>query len=145
MTHTTSKRVPLSRTMEGAMTLRARGSLPSFTVKDLVSGELVNYHDDVWQHRMLVLVVVAPDYTARSEWLQKLGTDRELQQDARLVATTDRVDGASPFTVAVADRWGEIYWVRHAATESELPSVDEVLDWVQYVRQECPECQGETR
>jgi hypothetical protein len=40
---------------------------------------------------------------------------------------------------------GEVYYVKSASRASELPGPDELMEWVQYVRNECPECQGEAR
>lgn len=44
--------------------------------------------------------------------------------------------------VVVADRWGEILHIasQSAADLSRLPSVDELLSWVQFARMQCPEC-----
>jgi hypothetical protein len=47
--------------------------------------------------------------------------------------------------VVVADRWGEVYYVQEADRAAALPPPAELIDWLRFVRDECPECQGETR
>jgi hypothetical protein len=43
----------------------------------------------------------------------------------------------------VADRWGEIKLVAGATSVAELPSADELVEWVRFVQCACPECEGE--
>jgi hypothetical protein len=45
----------------------------------------------------------------------------------------------------VADRWGEIYYLQGADRTGDLPTPHELAEWLRYVRNECPECQGEAR
>jgi hypothetical protein len=42
--------------------------------------------------------------------------------------------------VLIADRWGEVQVVHAGA-----PDVDDILAWLEYVQQRCPECEGEAR
>lgn len=45
-------------------------------------------------------------------------------------------------TVVVADEWGEVYQAWDAADGHELPGVDELVEWLQFVGIQCPECEG---
>lgn len=40
----------------------------------------------------------------------------------------------------IADRWGVVYHSVEAETAAELPEEDEVIEWVQYLATQCPEC-----
>ena len=63
--------------------------------------------------------------------------------DNAFVITRDRVSGLPSPGVVVADRWGEIQYVADAAGVDDLPSPQELIEWLQYVQSQCPECQGE--
>jgi hypothetical protein len=65
--------------------------------------------------------------------------------DTRYVLTYDAVSGVPHPGVLIADRWGEIYAVFDGAFASDLPAVDEIVEWLRYIHHECPECQGEAR
>ena len=63
--------------------------------------------------------------------------------DADIVITTDAVPGVPAPGVVVADRWGEVHGAWHEPTADRLPSADDLVDWLRYIQQVCPECQGE--
>jgi hypothetical protein len=110
-----------------------------------VDGPRVEYAG-IWQRQNLLLVslpdAAAPDAAA---WLAALAARRpDLDAiDARLVVTTDAIGGVPRPGVVVADRWGEIKFATGAATVAELPSADELVEWVRFVQCACPECEGE--
>jgi hypothetical protein len=114
------------------------------TIRD--GGTRIEYHD-FWQKKNLVLVTL-PDEEATAEAyamsLVALEPDMAYQ-DARVIVTATRIEGIPSPGVVVADRWGEVYYVQAANRAAELPGSDELMEWVRYVRNECPECQGETR
>jgi hypothetical protein len=57
--------------------------------------------------------------------------------DAR---TTRRMLGAgNANAVLVADRFGQVYYLRVAPSAGALPSMSEALDWLDYIQSECPE------
>jgi hypothetical protein len=64
--------------------------------------------------------------------------------DTVLVVTSDTVAGARQPCVIVADRWGEIYFAAGGRIE-QLPDPDAIAEWLEYIENECPECQGEAR
>ena len=128
------------------MTLSPRDLLPMFTVTNALDGALVRYQD-VWQRRNLVLALVPdndPTGTAYTKPLieaaSTLGT-----HDTTLIVTSDPIPGIPSPGVVVADRWGEIYYVTGAARAVDLPTPDDLAEWLCYVQRECPECQGEAR
>lgn len=45
--------------------------------------------------------------------------------------------------LVIADQWGEIHHVEEAGSDHRFPATEEVVDWVQYLAIQCPECQGE--
>jgi hypothetical protein len=119
------------------------GYVPHFEVTT-VDGSRVRYRD-IWQHRNLVLVIVAPDQrSAAVRYAQQLADRQRDFEDAEtsVVVSTDSVRGLTPPRVVIADRWGEILHTASApgGDVSQLLSVDEVLSWVGFVRIQCPEC-----
>jgi len=58
----------------------------------------------------------------------------------RIFETRTGIAGAA---VVIADQWGEIAHVAEAAQDHDLPSAREIVEWVQYLAIQCPECQGE--
>ena len=128
------------------MTIRDRDLMPMFTASNRVDGRNVDYQH-VWQQKNLVLVTLAEDDpTATSYAVSLNGLNASLSsQEAILIITTTHIEGIPSPGAVVADRWGEVYYVEGASRASELPGPDELMKWVQYVRNECPECQGEAR
>ncbi len=66
-------------------------------------------------------------------------------EDTHLIVTASRIEGIPAPAVVIANRWGEVYYVKSANSAAELPGPNELMEWVQYVRNECPECQGKTQ
>jgi hypothetical protein len=121
------------------------GTVPHFTVRDL-DGRTVAYAD-IWQRRNLVLVSIPPGDSAAQALAESL-RQRAPELDglaAVLVVTEDALQDLRPGAAVVADRWGEVYFAVEGQPAAELPSADELLDWLRYVQVQCPECQGETR
>ena len=125
-----------------------RGDLvPHFCVTNM-EGEAAAY-STIWQRRMLVLITVSatdrdgafrryvPELTAQTQTLAAA--------DAALVVTRDAVDGVPCPGVVIADRWGEIVYVAGGPQAAALPSVGEVMQWIDFVQRQCPECEGETK
>jgi hypothetical protein len=121
--------------------------VPHFTVRTM-DGMRVNY-SEIWQRRNLLLVCLlaeASDDSSRSYVSELNSRAVEIrQQDAEHVITTECISGLPCPGVVVADRWGEIYFVAAGATVGRLPGPDELLAWLQHIKYECPECQGEAR
>ena len=117
-----------------------------FTAINRDDGTYVDYHD-VWQKKNVVLVALPDDDPTATEYAMSLSAlaSEMASLDARLIVTATRIEGIPSPGVVVADRWGEVYHVKGASRAADLPGPDDLLEWVKYVRNECPECQGETR
>jgi hypothetical protein len=110
-----------------------------------VDGARVQYAA-IWQRRNLLLVslpdAAALDAAAYVSALAGRAADIDAY-DVCVVITTDAIDGVPRPGVVVADRWGEIKFTTGAASVAELPSADELVEWVRFVQCACPECEGE--
>ena len=126
--------------------LERYGLVPHFDVTD-VHGRAVTY-GSVWQRRNLVLVTLpSAESEAATRYVSALTSRQEelARHDAECVVTRDAVDGLPPPGTLVADRWGEIAHVKAADDVAALPPVEELLDWLQYLQNRCPECEGEAK
>jgi hypothetical protein len=101
-------------------------------------------YEDVWQSRNLVLFVLpataraeASSYLAAVEArLAKLRPD-----DTTLMICDHEISGVALGSVVVADRWGEVAYIHKLTSRpAEWPPVDEILEWVEFIRIKCPEC-----
>src|SRR5262245_29886000 len=119
------------------------GYVPHFEVTTVDGGRVC--YRDIWQHRNLVLVIVAPDQrSAAARYAQQLAARQLYFHDAEpsVIVSTDSVSGLTPPRIVIADRWGEILQSASApgGDASQLPSVEEVLSWVGFAQIQCPEC-----
>ena len=121
--------------------------VPHFEVAD-VRGNRVSYRDAIWQTRALALVVLPEPATTGDDAYVATFADSGAALaalDAVLILTRDRIPDLPPCAVLIADRWGEVTHVRSGVSRAELPSRGELLDWLDFVQRQCPECQGEAR
>jgi hypothetical protein len=126
--------------------LQRGDSVPHFKVKT-VGGELFAY-STIWQRRNLVLVALpAGESECREGYVEQLAARRSdfNARDADCVITSDPVPGIERPGVVVADRWGEIAHVATASGAHDLTSPEELLEWLDYLAQRCPECEGEVK
>jgi hypothetical protein len=119
--------------------------VPHFQVTT-TAGEVFDY-SSIWQHRNLVLVVLpenapAAASAALEEAIHSAAFDRN--QNAWVI-TRGTVPGLQAPAALVADRWGEIVYAAGALTLDELPPPSSLFEWLDYVEQRCPECEGEAR
>lgn len=124
-----------------------RGDLiPHFEVTTL-DGDRINYAT-VWQRRNLVLVTLpTADSDASRKYVSEL-SDRISQfraQNTTCVMTREPVPGVPHPGALVADKWGEVMFVRAASEVADLPPAEELSDWIKYVETRCPECEGEAK
>ena len=127
------------------MTLQAHDLMPMFAVTNRCDGAIVHYQD-VWQRKNLLLTSIPSADPATEQYVEALRARAgELGDDVQIVVTSEAVGGIPSPGVAIADRWGEIYFVRGASRVADLPVVDELVDWMHYIQTECPECEGERR
>jgi hypothetical protein len=60
---------------------------------------------------------------------------------AALVIASEPVAGVPAPSVVIADSWGEIvHVVRAEVFAAAKPNPGELLEWVSFVRMQCPEC-----
>jgi hypothetical protein len=126
------------------MKLQRGDSVPHFQVAT-VGGELFKY-DTIWQRRNLVLAIVGAS-AADDQYARTLDAKASVfrDHDTTVVVTPDEVPGLSRPAVLIADKWGEIVHVSEVSDSDGWPGPTELLDWVDYVRRRCPECEGEAR
>ena len=127
--------------------LQTGDAVPHRVIRDL-SGRAVSYRDEVWQKRNVVLIALPQHPTADdASYVEAVDAarDRFAATQTAVIVTHDVIPGLEPYAVLVADRWGEIATVEHADTPSALPGIEQLVEWVEFVQQQCPECQGETR
>jgi peroxiredoxin len=128
------------------MHMLERGDLiPHFEVTAL-DGERINY-TTLWQRNNLVLVTISADSDSIRNYVSALrATAPQFRGENTVCVITreHRPDIRQPGCV-VADKWGEIVHIRAASDANELPSPEELLDWIKYVQMQCPECEGEVR
>jgi hypothetical protein len=115
------------------------------------TGEAFSYAS-IWQRLNLVLVTLpsgaAGDTGGTDDAYGRELAARRLDFDARAsacVITRDAVPGLPAPGALVADRWGEIVYVTTAATPDGLPSAEQLFEWLDYLAQQCPECEGEVK
>jgi hypothetical protein len=124
--------------------MRRGDPLPHFSVTT-VDGNRVEYAD-LWQRKNVVLLTVPADGSAAA-YASELLSDEALlaTHDTACIVTGDSLQGLPPASVVIADRWGEIQFIVTGQSVRALPSIGELVDWLEHVQHQCPECQGETR
>jgi hypothetical protein len=134
-----------ARRRHGVLMIARGDSLPHFEVTQL-DGRPASYAT-IWQRHHLVLVLL-PGRGAESREYAALLHDREpefSEAGADVVATAEPVADLAGPAVVVADRWGEVQFAAAMPRVAELPPVEDLLEWVRYVQQRCPECEGEAK
>jgi len=125
------------------VTLQRGDQVPRFEVRNL-QGEPFSY-STIWQRQNLVLVTV-PEGIELSDPKGLASLTRDFAaRETVLVITRDRIAGLPSPGAIVADRWGEIVHVAAAPDVNDLPAASELIEWIDYVRIRCPECEGEAK
>ena len=126
--------------------LRSGDLVPHFEVTAL-DGRPFTY-SSIWQRRNLVLIVLpaTEPEAARAYAGHTVAPVQELHtEDTSCVVTLDPLPGLQAPGLLVADRWGEIAHVAYYSSAGDLPPAGALLEWIDYVRHQCPECQGEVK
>ena len=94
------------------MTIRAHDLMPMFTAAT-GDGTVVRY-EDIWQRKNLLLICLLHDDPTASAYATSLSVLEPTlaAYDAALLITTTRIEDVASPGVVVADRWGEVYYVR---------------------------------
>ena len=125
--------------------LRRGDQVPHFAVTTL-DGTRVVYRD-IWQRKNLLLVLVASGEASpvrdRLSELARISPEL-VALNTQCVITAERIAGCPASGVVIADRWGEIQAIVHSA-DDDVVDADDILDWLRYVQNRCPECEGESR
>lgn len=108
-----------------------------------IEGRRVRYRE-LWQRTNLVLVMFDPKTLAQfAAYAARLRARRGefTAADTALVISSEPVPGLTPPCVLIADRWGEVVRVfRTDERTLSLPNADDLLEWITFVRMQCPEC-----
>jgi hypothetical protein len=127
--------------------LQPGDQIPHFELKN-VQGQAVSY-SEIWQRQNLVLVTlpVADPLGVFSKYVGRLaaGIPALTALATECVITRDVVAGTPCPGVIVADRWGEIVHVAAGPHVADLPGSEALLEWIDYLQRQCPECQGEAK
>ncbi len=84
-----------------------------------------------------VLLIAPPDATELPEHRFPILVDGDGRMHRELGAEINPPQAA----VYVADRFGEVYGAYRTADGHPLPSVGEVLNWLEFINRQCPECE----
>ena len=132
--------------MTGDMMLQRGDLMPRFEV-NTVEGAHVDY-STIWQRRNLVLVALpALESGAAASYISQLKAREPdfTAAAAQCVITREPVPGIPSPGLVVADRWGEIVHAAHPPRVDDLASAEALLEWVTFLEQKCPECEGEAK
>ena len=120
--------------------------LPHFNVTTIGGARFA--YADIWQRKNLLLVSLPEEESEGSaNYLSRLASQMSPMtgNDIACVVTRDSIPGLTSPGLVVADRWGEIHHVTHAARVEDLASPDELVEWLRYLQSRCPECEGEAK
>jgi hypothetical protein len=124
--------------------LRRGDAVPHFEVRTL-GGDMFRY-STIWQRKNLVLVTLPMTVAGDSYASELLALGSAFhEREGVCVITRDHLTGLSAPAALVADRWGEIVHVATTSDVADLPPPHELLNWLEYVEQRCPECEGEAK
>lgn len=116
--------------------------IPHFVVTTREGGEA--RYTDVWQRRNLVLFALPRSLNERARtYLLELQrrVAAATTDDTIVIAGQPAAQSIPDSTLIICDRWGEIAHLEKLSGDvATWPSADEVLEWVQFIRMQCPEC-----
>lgn len=135
------------RSQKSEVRLLQRGDrVPHFDVEQMNCSRA--RYRDLWQLRNLLLLSLPDDEGGEFVEYATRVAERQAEfsaEEAGLVMTRAPITGVPRPGLVIADRWGEIYSVVNARSAQELPTVDDLLEWIRYIQHACPECQGEAK
>ena len=129
-------------TYHEAQMLKRGDSVPHFALRT-VGGQPINY-STIWQRKNLILVTLPhADAEYASQLTARLPEFKD--RNTECVVTREAMPQIPAPGVVVADRWGEIVFSATADRVSGLPPPEDLLDWIDYIQNRCPECEGEAK
>jgi len=110
---------------------------------DLLSS-LKRHQRDLAENETRVLAIVAGAQQRACEVKHALRLDFEVLVDVdgtvhRSMGAGDQLEHLLP-AVFVTDRFGEVFAAYKAGQAKSLPSVEEILGWIDFINSQCPEC-----
>lgn len=124
--------------------LKRGDQVPHFEVRTVQGG--VFRYSTIWQHRNLLLVLLPKSSSEAGYFSDLRAYESEFRRlSTECVITRDELPGLRAPAVVLADRWGEIIHVTAASESARSPAVDDLLAWLQYIENRCPECEGEAK
>ncbi len=96
-------------------------------------------HVDAFSQEETALLAIGPDQA--SENLQL--TDQQGYRFPFLSDPTGQIitqQGLATPSLIIADRWGEIWAAWAGGTNHQLPSSQDILQWLVFIESQCPEC-----
>lgn len=107
-----------------------------------IDGTRVSYRD-FWQRMNLVLVLLNQTKPGEAQYAADLLLRRGdfAAAETALVVSSESLPELPSASAVVADRWGEVVRVFGPDDRTgSLPSADDLLEWIAFVRMQCPEC-----
>lgn len=91
--------------------------------------------------RVLVIATMATRFDELSRWHDKfcLPAIDENGKIHRVLGATDKVQNPIS-TIYITDRFGEVFAAFQTAEITSLPSVDEIIQWLEFIERQCEEC-----
>jgi hypothetical protein len=83
------------------------------------------------------LTIVVPDVRANAATFAETTTDA-----LEIVLDPEGAFDSGHAGVVIADEWGEVHFMADAGAGHDLPSPEEVVEWVRFLAIQCPECEG---
>ena len=92
-----------------------------------------------------VLVILPTSHEAAAETKQRLKLPYLVLADEdgrihRMLGATD-AQGHDRAAVYITDRFGEVFGIYRTAEGQQVPTIADVLDWLESVNAQCPECE----
>jgi hypothetical protein len=126
------------------MMLKRGDQVPHFEVRTVQGG--VFSYSTIWQRKNLLLVLL-PKSSSDAGYISDLRAyESEFRSlDTECVIARDDVPWLRGPAVLLADRWGEVIHITAASESARSPAADDLLPWLQYIQNRCPECEGEAK
>ncbi|MFB3917555.1 MAG: redoxin domain-containing protein [Terriglobales bacterium] len=111
---------------------------------DLLSAMASRYQEfKNWDAEIVVIVQLTSERGGRTKPRLNLPFPVLLDEDGRIHHQVGASDpsGHVAAAVYVTDRYGEVFGAYRTRDSQSLPAVDEVLNWLEFVSSQCPECE----